>query len=27
LGYQHIVFLKGNGANDVNGLPTLAEYN
>lgn len=27
LGYQHIVFLKGNGATDVNGLPTLAEYN
>ena len=26
LGYQHIVFLKGNGATDVNGLPTLAEY-
>ena len=27
LGYQHIVFLKGNGVTDANGLPTLAEYN
>jgi hypothetical protein len=26
LGYQHIVFLKGNGVTDPNGLPTLAEY-
>ena len=26
LGYQHIVFLKGNGATDPNGLLTLAEY-
>jgi len=26
LGYQHIVFLKGHGAPDVNGLVTLAEY-
>jgi hypothetical protein len=26
LGYQHIVFLKGNGVNDANGLPTLAQY-
>ncbi len=26
LGYQHIVFLKGNGAADPNGLLTLAEY-
>jgi hypothetical protein len=26
LGYQHIVFLRGNGVNDPNGLPTLAEY-
>jgi hypothetical protein len=26
LGYQHIVFLKGTGANDPNGLLTLAEY-
>lgn len=27
LGYQHIVFLKGNGATEANGLLTLAEYN
>ena len=26
LGYQHIVFLQGNGTTDPNGLPTLAEY-
>jgi hypothetical protein len=26
LGYQHIIFLKGTGANDPNGLLTLAEY-
>ena len=26
LGYQRIVFLKGNGATDPNGLLTLAEY-
>ena len=26
LGYQHIVFLHGNGTADPNGLPTLAEY-
>jgi hypothetical protein len=26
LGYQRIVFLRGNGAPDPNGLPTLAEY-
>ena len=26
LGYQHIVFLKGNGVTEVNGLPTLADY-
>jgi len=26
LGYQHIVFLKGNGASNVDGLLTLAEY-
>jgi len=26
LGYQHIVFLQGNGSTDPNGLPTLAEY-
>lgn len=26
LGYQHIVFLQGNGAANPNGLPTLAEY-
>jgi hypothetical protein len=26
LGYQHIVFLQGNGATDPNGLLTLAEY-
>jgi len=26
LGYQHIVFLKGTGVSDPNGLPTLAEY-
>ena len=26
LGYQHIVFLKGSGVNDPNGLPLLAEY-
>jgi starvation-inducible outer membrane lipoprotein len=26
LGYQHIVFLKGTGATDPNGLLTLAEY-
>ena len=26
LGYQHIVFLKGNGVNNADGLPTLAEY-
>lgn len=26
LGYQRIVFLKGNGVTDPNGLPTLAEY-
>jgi hypothetical protein len=26
LGYQHIVFLRGNGVTDPNGLPTLAEY-
>ena len=25
LGYQHIVFLKGNGGNDTNGLLTLAD--
>ncbi|MDR3377077.1 MAG: hypothetical protein P4M10_00205 [Verrucomicrobiae bacterium] len=27
LGYEHIVFLKGNGATDPNGLVTLADYN
>lgn len=27
LGYQRIVFLKGNGVTEVNGLPTLADYN
>jgi hypothetical protein len=27
LGYQHIVFLKGTGANNPNGLLTLADYN
>jgi hypothetical protein len=26
LGYQHIVFLKGNGVTEANGLLTLAEY-
>ena len=26
LGYQHIVFLKGNGTTDPNGLLSLAEY-
>jgi hypothetical protein len=26
LGYQHIVFLKGSGVTDPNGLPLLAEY-
>lgn len=26
LGYQHIVFLRGNGATDVNGMQTLADY-
>lgn len=26
LGYQHIVFLKGNGTADPNGLLTLADY-
>lgn len=26
LGYQHIVFLQGQGVTDPNGLPTLAEY-
>ena len=26
LGYQRIVFLKGNGVSNPNGLPTLAEY-
>jgi hypothetical protein len=26
LGYQHIVFLKGNGATEVNGMETLADY-
>lgn len=26
LGYQHIVFLKGNGGENPNGLTTLAEY-
>jgi hypothetical protein len=26
LGYQHIVFLRGNGATDPNGLLTLAQY-
>ena len=26
LGYQHIVFLHGNGTTNPNGLPTLAEY-
>jgi hypothetical protein len=26
LGYQHIVFLKGNGVTDPNGLLTLADY-
>lgn len=26
LGYQHIVFLKGNGASNADGLLTLAEY-
>jgi hypothetical protein len=26
LGYQHIVFLHGNGTTDPNGLPTLAAY-
>lgn len=26
LGYQHIVFLKGNGVADPNGLLTLADY-
>jgi hypothetical protein len=26
LGYQHIVFLKGNGVADPDGLLTLAEY-
>ena len=27
LGYQHIAFLKGTGANNPNGLLTLADYN
>lgn len=27
LGYQHIVFLQGNGVANPEGLPTLAEYN
>lgn len=27
LGYQRIIFLKGNGVTEANGLPTLAEYN
>jgi hypothetical protein len=27
LGYQHIVFLQGNGIANPEGLPTLAEYN
>jgi hypothetical protein len=26
LGYQHIFFLRGNGVNNPDGLPTLAEY-
>jgi hypothetical protein len=26
LGYQHIVFLRGNGVTDPNGLPMLVEY-
>jgi hypothetical protein len=26
LGYQHIVFLHGNGTTDPNGLPMLAQY-
>jgi hypothetical protein len=26
LGYQRIVFLRGSGVSDPNGLPTLAEY-
>lgn len=26
LGYQHIVFLQGNGGADPSGLPILAEY-
>ena len=26
LGYQHIVFLKGSGVTDPNGLPLLAQY-
>lgn len=26
LGYQHIVFLKGNGVGNPDGLPILAEY-
>ncbi len=26
LGYQHIVFLQGQGTGNPNGLPTLAEY-
>jgi hypothetical protein len=26
LGYRHIVFLKGSGVTDPNGLPLLAEY-
>lgn len=27
LGYQRIIFLRGNGVTEANGLPTLAEYN
>jgi hypothetical protein len=26
LGYQHILFLQGNGTGNPDGLPTLAEY-
>jgi hypothetical protein len=26
LGYQHIVFLQGNGLNNPEGLPTIAKY-
>jgi hypothetical protein len=27
LGYEHIVFLQGNGVNNPEGLPTLVTYN